>query len=60
MQFDLYCGRAWIADVLSSIQMAGVLGGALLWGQMAELFGRKPVPTLPFATISLTCTAPCS
>ncbi len=40
-KFRLYCHRAFATDVVTAIQMAGVLVGAFAWGQLSELFGRK-------------------
>ena len=41
LQFGLYCDKAWVPDMLPSIQGAGCLVGALIWGQLSEMFGRK-------------------
>ena len=41
-QWDLLCDNAWIPQTITSIQMAGVLVGNLLAGQIADLIGRKP------------------
>ncbi|ESO98457.1 hypothetical protein LOTGIDRAFT_239057 [Lottia gigantea] len=40
-EWDLVCERKWITPSISSIQMGGVLLGALIGGQCAETFGRK-------------------
>ena len=41
-QYDLLCGKAWVTQTITSIQMAGVLLGNLFCGQLADLIGRKP------------------
>ncbi|KAH3834353.1 organic cation transporter protein-like [Dreissena polymorpha] len=42
-QFKLVCNQAILADTITSIQMAGVLVGAVLTGQLADLFGRRQI-----------------
>ena len=36
-QFGLYCDKAWVPDMLPSIQGAGCLVGALIWGQFTDI-----------------------
>ncbi|XP_055958456.1 solute carrier family 22 member 16 [Patella vulgata] len=40
-EWDLMCERKWITPIITSIQMAGVLVGAVIAGQSADTFGRK-------------------
>ncbi|XP_050407360.1 solute carrier family 22 member 16 isoform X2 [Patella vulgata] len=40
-EWDLVCERKWITPIITSIQMAGVLVGAIIAGQSADTFGRK-------------------
>ncbi|KAK6167561.1 hypothetical protein SNE40_021558 [Patella caerulea] len=40
-EWDLVCERKWITPIITSIQMAGVLVGAIIAGQSADRFGRK-------------------
>lgn len=41
-QWDLVCDKAWVSSTITSLQMAGVLVGNLVCGQVADLVGRKP------------------
>ncbi|XP_055955905.1 solute carrier family 22 member 4-like [Patella vulgata] len=41
LPWDLMCERKWITPIITSIQMAGVLVGAVVAGQSADTFGRK-------------------
>ena len=41
-QWDLLCEKSWVPQTITSMQMAGVLSGNLLSGQIADLIGRKP------------------
>ncbi|XP_059153736.1 solute carrier family 22 member 7-like [Physella acuta] len=49
-EWDLVCEKNWIVSALSSIQMGGVMVGALVSGYLSDLFGRKKVH---FASIFL-------
>ncbi|XP_055878768.1 solute carrier family 22 member 7-like [Biomphalaria glabrata] len=40
-EWDLVCDKKWIVPMATSIQMAGVLVGAFLGGQLADWIGRK-------------------
>ncbi|XP_052794709.1 organic cation transporter protein-like [Mya arenaria] len=42
-QWKLVCNQEILADTITSIQMAGVLIGAVLTGQLADLFGRRHI-----------------
>lgn len=42
-QWNLICDRESLAGTITSIQMAGVLCGAVLTGQLADLFGRRNI-----------------
>ncbi|XP_013421049.1 organic cation transporter protein [Lingula anatina] len=52
-EWDLICNRDFISDTISSLQMAGVLIGSLVFGQLGDAFGRKKVYffALPFTSI---------
>lgn len=41
LQWHLICEQSYIPDLITSLQMAGVLFGALITGQLADLFGRR-------------------
>ena len=41
LQWDLVCDKSWIPNVATSVQMAGVLVGAVASGQLGDLVGRK-------------------
>lgn len=43
LQFKLVCDQESYAEIITSIQMAGVLFGAVLTGQLADLFGRRNI-----------------
>ncbi|XP_041351258.1 solute carrier family 22 member 15-like [Gigantopelta aegis] len=40
-EWDLVCGNSWVKPAVTSIQMAGVLVGALLGGQSGDMIGRR-------------------
>ncbi|KAH9509237.1 hypothetical protein Btru_046564 [Bulinus truncatus] len=40
-EWDLVCDRKWIVPLTTSVQMAGVLVGAFLGGQMVDMIGRR-------------------
>ena len=40
-EWSLVCGRKWAKQVITSVQMAGVLVGATFAGQFSDSFGRK-------------------
>ncbi|CAG7733132.1 unnamed protein product [Allacma fusca] len=40
-EWELICERAWLPDFLTSIQMLGMIIGALSGSQIADAFGRK-------------------
>lgn len=40
-EWDLVCDTKWAKQIIISVQMAGVLVGALLAGQMSDVLGRK-------------------
>ncbi|KAH9509240.1 hypothetical protein Btru_046571 [Bulinus truncatus] len=40
-EWDLVCERKWIVPLITSVQMAGVLIGAFIGGQLVDLIGRK-------------------
>ncbi|XP_005098324.1 organic cation transporter protein [Aplysia californica] len=42
-EWSLICNQNYVGDLISSLQMAGVLVGAVLTGQLADFFGRKKV-----------------
>ncbi|KAK7090287.1 solute carrier family 22 member 7-like [Littorina saxatilis] len=42
-EWDLVCEKSWVTSTVTSIQMAGVLTGALLAGQSADLWGRRTI-----------------
>ena len=42
LQWNLICDRKWISQTITTIQMAGLLAGALFWGHVSDGIGRKP------------------
>ncbi|XP_056383023.1 solute carrier family 22 member 6-B-like [Hyla sarda] len=42
-EWDLVCEREWMKELAQSIYMAGVLFGAMLYGPLADRFGRRTV-----------------
>uniref|UniRef100_A0A914V6F7 Major facilitator superfamily (MFS) profile domain-containing protein n=1 Tax=Plectus sambesii TaxID=2011161 RepID=A0A914V6F7_9BILA len=50
LEFDMLCGtRAYIASLISTFQFGGVLLGTIVFGQLADKYGRRPI-----ALITLT------
>ena len=41
VQFDLYCDNAWVPEFMTTMQGLGCLLGAMLWGQLGEVLGRR-------------------
>ena len=41
-QWDLICDLKWVKATVTSLQMAGVLVGAVVAGQTGDHLGRKP------------------
>ncbi|CAG2232018.1 OCTN [Mytilus edulis] len=41
-KWDLTCDKEWIISTITTIQLAGLLFGAFMSGQIGDLFGRKP------------------
>ncbi|XP_060580661.1 organic cation transporter protein-like, partial [Ruditapes philippinarum] len=41
--WKLVCDQEIVGDIITSIQMAGVLIGAVITGQLADLFGRRHI-----------------
>ena len=50
-QWDLLCDMSWVPQTITSIQMAGVLTGNVLAGQIADLIGRKSPLFLAIASL---------
>ncbi|XP_013397301.1 solute carrier family 22 member 15-like isoform X1 [Lingula anatina] len=42
-EWNLICNLKYIGDLITTIQMVGVVLGALIISQLADTFGRKPV-----------------
>ncbi|XP_073460972.1 solute carrier family 22 member 6-like [Aquarana catesbeiana] len=42
-KWDLVCEREWLKELAQSIYMAGVLSGAMVYGSLADRFGRRIV-----------------
>ncbi|KAH9513363.1 hypothetical protein Btru_034737 [Bulinus truncatus] len=42
-EWQLVCDQAYVADLIKSLQMVGVLFGAVITGQLADIFGRKKI-----------------
>ena len=40
-QWDLVCDRAYVSDLITSIQMGGLMFGAAAFGQLSDTIGRK-------------------
>jgi len=53
------CNQEILAETITSIQMAGVLIGAVLTGQLADLFGRRHILFIEhfFLVIMWFCSA---
>ncbi|XP_075984956.1 organic cation/carnitine transporter 2-like [Anticarsia gemmatalis] len=41
-QWDLICDRAWMANLTQTLNMFGVLLGSILFGFVADRYGRRP------------------
>ncbi|XP_060564193.1 organic cation transporter protein-like [Ruditapes philippinarum] len=42
-EWDLVCGKAYLSSVATTIYFCGVMVGGVLFGHLADKFGRKPV-----------------
>ncbi|KAL3866340.1 hypothetical protein ACJMK2_043646 [Sinanodonta woodiana] len=58
-QWSLVCGNAYVTELITSIQMGGVLLGALLTGQLADQFGRRQILFIEHAMLVIVwfCSA---
>lgn len=43
MQFNLVCDDAWLRATADSVFMVGVLLGSIIFGDLSDRYGRKPV-----------------
>lgn len=42
-EWDMVCGKAWLRATSDALFMVGVLLGSIIFGQMSDNLGRKPV-----------------
>ncbi|XP_063173137.1 solute carrier family 22 member 6 isoform X2 [Candoia aspera] len=58
-EWDLVCNRKTRRQMAQSIYMGGVLAGALLFGSLADRFGRKAILTWSYLQMAVSgvCTA---
>ncbi|KAK7483890.1 hypothetical protein BaRGS_00024907 [Batillaria attramentaria] len=56
-EWDLVCERKYIKAAINSIQMAGVLVGALLAGQTSDSFGRRLTCYVTMVIHAVVCLA---
>lgn len=50
-QWLLVCDRKWIPGTITTIQMCGLLVGALVMGQLADIFGRRRLLYLAYSLL---------
>lgn len=50
-QWSLVCDREWIPGTITTIQMCGLLVGALVMGQLADIFGRRRLLYLAYSLL---------
>lgn len=50
-QFKLICDKEFVPETVTSIQMCGVLVGAIITGQLADLFGRRQILYIQYAIL---------
>lgn len=43
IEWTMICGRAWLRATADALFMLGVLLGSIIFGQMSDNYGRKPV-----------------
>lgn len=43
IEWDMVCGRTWLRATSDALFMTGVLLGSIIFGQMSDKIGRKPV-----------------
>ncbi|XP_063800904.1 solute carrier family 22 member 6-B-like [Pseudophryne corroboree] len=55
--WDLVCEREWMKELAQSIYMAGVLLGAMVYGSLADRFGRRTVLLCCALKVALMGTA---
>jgi len=41
-EWDLVCDRKWLVATASSVYMAGLMFGVLIFGTLSDLYGRRP------------------
>ncbi|XP_055375376.1 organic cation transporter protein-like [Condylostylus longicornis] len=42
-EWDMVCSRSWLTATSDSLFMLGVLLGSIIFGQMSDKYGRKPI-----------------
>ncbi|XP_048512987.1 organic cation transporter protein-like [Athalia rosae] len=52
-EFNLICNRAWLRALADSLLVVGMMAGAMVFGGLADRYGRKPIICL-CAVIQLT------
>jgi MFS family permease len=51
LEFDLLCdSRAYLAQMLSTVQFVGLIVGAFVFAPLADRYGRKPLATIVLVT----------
>ncbi|XP_068116539.1 solute carrier family 22 member 6-B-like isoform X2 [Hyperolius riggenbachi] len=55
-EWDLVCDREWMKELAQSIYMAGVLVGAILYGPLADRYGRRIILMCSLLNIALMGT----
>lgn len=50
-EWSLVCDRKWIPGTITTIQMCGLLVGALVMGQLADIFGRRRLLYLAYSLL---------
>ncbi|KAK7506660.1 hypothetical protein BaRGS_00002135 [Batillaria attramentaria] len=56
-EWHLVCDRKWVSSTVTSLQWAGILMGALLSGQVADIWGRRKTCIVLLACQVLSCLA---
>ena len=50
-QWSLVCDRKYVPSTITTVQMCGLLVGALVCGQLADIFGRRKLLYITYSLL---------